>query len=157
MLSRKDLAAARHRAALAALLRIEEHDVLAIQHLAHAGQLTPTKLGMLLRLSSGGTASLLGRLERRGFVTRVPHPVDKRSTLRRLTPEVERLAGEALAPLVADIDTEVLALPVDERAVVARFLEAVARAAERRADELGRAADLDAAAAVAPSVTRLLA
>jgi DNA-binding MarR family transcriptional regulator len=156
LLSRKDLAAARHRAALGALLRIEEHDVLAIQHLARAGQLTPTQLGALLRLSSGGTAALLGRLERRGFVARSPHPADRRSTLRRLTPEVERLAGDALAPLVADIDAAVLALAAEERAVVARFLETVARAAERRADELGHDADVDAAAVAAPPVTRLL-
>jgi DNA-binding MarR family transcriptional regulator len=155
-LSRKDLAAARHRAALGALLRLEEHDVLAIQHLARSGRLTPTQLGALLRISSGGTTALLARLERRGFVARTPHPDDRRSTLVQLTAEVERLAGEAVAPLVADLDAAALALAPEERDVVDRFLRTVAAAAERRADELSRSADLDAAAAPVPPVTRLL-
>jgi DNA-binding MarR family transcriptional regulator len=155
-LSRKDLAAARHRAALGALLRVEEHDVLAIQHLARAGQLTPAQLGALLRISSGGTTALLGRLERRGFVARTPHPADRRSTLLRLTPQAERLAGDALGPLVADIEAAAGALTTAERAVVERFLDTVAGAAERRADELVRGVDLDAAASAARPVTRLL-
>jgi DNA-binding MarR family transcriptional regulator len=155
-LSRKDLAAARHRAALGALLRLEEHDVLAIQHLARAGELTPTQLGALLRFSSGGTTALLGRLERRRFVARLPHPDDRRSSLVRLTAEVERLAGDALAPLVADIDAAALALTAAERDVVDRFLQTVASAAERRAEELGRSADLDPVVAPAPPVVRLL-
>ena len=149
-LNRKALASARHRAALGRLLGLAEHDVLAAQHLARAGSLTPTQLGSLLELTSGGVTTLVQRLERQGHVTRSPHPTDRRSTLLRLTPEFEDLARERFAPLVEDIERAVEALSDHERAIVARFLAQVADAAETRAGELARAADAKALAALSP-------
>jgi DNA-binding MarR family transcriptional regulator len=149
-LNRKALASARHRAALGRLLGLAEHDVLAAQHLARAGSLTPTQLGALLELTSGGVTTLVQRLERHGHVTRSPHPTDRRSTLLRLTAEFEQTAGELFAPLVDDIERAVEALSERDRAVVARFLAEVAHAGEARADELARAADAQALATLSP-------
>ena len=47
----KGLADARHRTALARRLGLTENEVLAVQHLARAGELTPGQLGALLQLS----------------------------------------------------------------------------------------------------------
>jgi DNA-binding MarR family transcriptional regulator len=140
-INRKELAAARQRSALGRLLGLSDTDVLAIQHLAAAGRLTPTQLGSMLGMTSGGATALVQRLEREGFLAREPHPRDRRSALLRLTPEIERQAGEALAPLVAAIDALTAELPGDDRRRVTRFLAAVAEAGERHADELARRAD----------------
>jgi DNA-binding MarR family transcriptional regulator len=139
--NRKELAAARQRTALGRLLGLSESDVLAIQHLAAAGRLMPTQLGALLGMTSGGATALVQRLEREGFVAREPHPHDRRSALLSLTPEIQRQAGDALAPLVEAIDELVDGLPAADRRLLARFLAAVADAAERHADELARRAD----------------
>ena len=138
LLARKSLADARQRAAAARLLGLTESDVLAIQQLAWAGALTPGQLGAQLRLTSGGTTALVQRLLRLSYVVREPHPVDRRSTLLRLTPEAERDAGALYAPLVGELD-EIAARLGDGDALA--LLEAVATAAERHADQLAHAAD----------------
>jgi DNA-binding MarR family transcriptional regulator len=140
MLARKSLADARHRGAVARLLGVAESDVLALQHLARAGALTPSQLGVQLRLTSGGTTALVQRLERAGYVRREPHPEDRRSTLLRLTDAAEREAGALYAPLVRDLDEAAAALGESEREAVRAFLEHVAALGERHADELARAA-----------------
>ena len=131
--------------------------MLAIQHLATAGRLTPTQLGTMLGMTSGGATALVQRLEREGFVAREPHPRDRRSALLHLTPAIERQAGEALAPLVAAIDDLSAQLSDTDRRVVARYLAAVADAGERAADELARRADAVAQPVAASPVPALWA
>jgi DNA-binding MarR family transcriptional regulator len=143
LLARKSLADARQRGATARLLGLTESDVLALQHLAWAGALTPSRLGAQLRLTSGGTTALVQRLARLGYVAREPHPQDRRSTLLRLTPEAERDAGELYAPLVRDLDAAASALDPGEREAVAAYLARIADLAEERAGELARAADAE--------------
>jgi DNA-binding MarR family transcriptional regulator len=129
------------------VLGLSDNDVLAVQHLARAGRMTPSELGRELGLTSGGTTALIQRLERAGHLTREPHPTDRRSVRLTLTPEVARRATEALAPMVQAIDALADALPPADRETVARFLEEVATLSERHADELARlAVDGDAAA-----------
>ena len=141
LLVRKSLADARHRGALARLLNLTETDVLAVQHLAWAGALTPGQLASRLRLTSGGTTALLQRLERIGYVAREPHPEDRRSTLLRLTPEAERDAGELYAPLVRALDAAAGGLGEVARETVLAFLRVIAELGEHHADELARAAE----------------
>jgi DNA-binding MarR family transcriptional regulator len=155
-LDRSEHAAIRLRVALGRVLELPEHDVLAVQHLARAGELTPTQLGRLLDLTSGGTTALVQRLEGRGFVFRTPHPVDRRSIHLRLTGEIEELAAGALAPLVVEIDDAVGRLSDDEVAAVERFLTEIAATVERHAGELGRHADHDDVAAPSTPSLRLL-
>jgi DNA-binding MarR family transcriptional regulator len=140
-LHRKALADARQRAALARRLGLTDTEVLAVQHLARAGELTPGQLGALLQLSSGGTTGLIQRLQRAGHVSRHAHPRDRRSAVVRLTPTIATWAAEAWAPFVAEIDALALRLSASEQEVVRRFLEGAADAAERHADRLVRDAD----------------
>jgi DNA-binding MarR family transcriptional regulator len=156
-INRKELAATRQRSALGRLLGLSETDVLAIQHLAAAGRLTPTQLGGMLGMTSGGATALVQRLEREGFVAREPHPHDRRSALLRLTPATERRAGDALAPLVGAIDDLVSRLPTGDQRAITRFLTAVADAGERHADELARRADAAAHPVVGSPVPALWA
>ena len=80
-LNRKALADARHLAALARQLGLTETEVLAVQHLARAGELTPGQLGTQLHLSSGGTTAVVHRLKRAGHipVTRIHSTAAARS------------------------------------------------------------------------------
>jgi DNA-binding MarR family transcriptional regulator len=64
LLNRKDLAGARQRAALGRSFGVTENEILALAHLARHGVLTPSALGRLLALSSGGATTLVQRLER---------------------------------------------------------------------------------------------
>ena len=137
-LNRKALADARHRTALARHLGVTGNGMLAVQHLARAGELTAGQLATELQLSSGGTTSVVHRLKRAGHLTREANPIDGRSTLLRLTPTMEKAATQACAPLVARLDQLIKDLPADEREAVTRFLEHVAGASEQHADRLAR-------------------
>ena len=141
-LARKALADSRQRAAAAALLRLTETDVLAMQHLAWAGALTPSRLAERLRLTSGGVTALIQRLARAGCVVREPHPGDRRSSLVWLSEHGRRRAADLYAPLVRDLDEAAAALGDDERAVVEGFLARVAELSEAHAAELLRGAEL---------------
>lgn len=146
-LNRKALADVRHRAALARLLGLTDSDVLAILHLARAGQLTPGQLGESLRLTTGGTAALVQRLERAELITRAPHPRDGRSSVLRLTDEAEHSAGAAYAPLVAQLERLVGDLEPDGQQLVERFLLQAAQATEAQADALVKRVEEEAARA----------
>ena len=137
------LASARHRSAIGHLLRLSENEVLAMVHLRRAGELTPTALGRLLSLTSGGTTALVQRLERDGHVVRQVHPRDGRSRLLRLSAEGHRRAAEVLGPLERAIDAAVAELPSSERAAVGGFLARVAGLAEEHADAAATTAERD--------------
>jgi DNA-binding MarR family transcriptional regulator len=156
-LHRKALADARQRAALARRLGLTDSEVLAVQHLARAGELTPGQLGALLQLSSGGTTALIQRLERGGHVSRHANPHDKRSAVVRLTPAIAARAADAWAPFVSEIDALAARLSEPEREVVRRFVEGTADAAERHADRLARDADASAHNALAVPLPALWA
>jgi DNA-binding MarR family transcriptional regulator len=154
-LNRIDLAATRHRAALARVLGLSESDMLALQHIARAGRLTSTQLASRLRLSSGGVTALVQRLERAGQLLREPHPDDRRSSLLRLSPAAERGLAKALAPLTARKDALAAALGEAEERRVAGLLGALADAVEREADMLFSRADEVAAAGLGVPVPGL--
>ena len=137
-LLRKALADCRQRAAAASMLGVTVTDVLALQHLAWAGVVTPGALSARLPLTSGGTSALVQRLERHGLVTAEPHPDDGRSTLLRLSSAAAPRAARAYAPLVRDVDEVIAALEPGDRAVVEAFLARVAEVTEASADALVR-------------------
>lgn len=137
-LLRKSLADCRQRAAAALVLGLTPTDVLALQHIAFAGVLTRSALSARLQLTSGGTSTLVQRLERHGLVTSEPHPGDRRSALVRLSATGAQGAAGAYASIVRDVDAIVDGLRPGERALVEAFLTRVARVTEARADELIR-------------------
>lgn len=154
---RKALADARHRAALARRLSLTETELLAVQHLARAGELTPGQLGVQLEISSAGTTGLIRRLQCEGHVTRNANPHDRRSAVVRLTPTMRQTATEAWAPLVAELDALALELPEPERDTVARFLDRATYATDRHAERLARDADQTAQDALAVPLPALWA
>jgi DNA-binding MarR family transcriptional regulator len=60
-------------------------------------QLSPTQLGRGLMLSSAGVTSRLDRMERRGFVRRLPDPDDRRGVIVDLTDSGLEIVDAAVA------------------------------------------------------------
>src|SRR6476660_9706623 len=73
-------------------------------------QLSPTRLGRGLMLSSAGVTSRIDRLERRGLVRRLPDPDDRRGVIVELTDQGIQI-----------VDTAVAALAVSDRQLLERL------------------------------------
>ena len=142
LLYRRDVALARHRAALARSLGVTEAELLALLHLAQRRELSPSGIASLIDLSSGGATALVQRLERSGHVTRVPHPTDRRSTLIRLSPATAARLQEAQAPLVDGLERTTAPLsPAERAAVTAVFTQLAALSEELDTSYVARRSD----------------
>ena len=78
-------------------------------------QLTPTELAKHRMMTSGGMTAALDRLERKGLVTRVPNPDDRRGSLVRLTDSGRDVIDEAMTQHVLTEHRLVSGLDVRER------------------------------------------
>jgi hypothetical protein len=77
---------------------------------------------------------MIDRLERRGYVERIPNPEDRRSALVRITKSgLEESLGH-LWPYIEEMKGVEEGFSEEERAVVARFLRAATRATQRAAE-----------------------
>ena len=110
-------------------------EMAALEHLQQAGGdgMTPTQLGRRLSLSSGAVTALVDRMERAGQVERRPNPNDRRSSVVRTLPSGLTAAREHLYPVAEDLLEKSAELTDEERAVVARYLEAVTEVFARHA------------------------
>ena len=79
-------------------------------------ELTPTELARHRMMTSGGMTAALDRLERKGFVTRVPNPSDRRGSLVRLTDEGRDVIDEAMTQHVLTEQRLVAGLDEHEQA-----------------------------------------
>ena len=141
-------ASERQRAALAKLLGLLDSDVVALENILRAGELSAVALARRMPLSPGGTAAVIDRLCTAGLISRTRDPRDRRRVVLRATPGVEQRLRELLAPLVADIDATTRELSATERASAERFLACLADVCERHADRMLTAAEAAAHAAV---------
>lgn len=69
---------------------LNAHELQAINLLWEFGRMTMTELGRRIPLSRAAVTTLTDRLERVGFVKRVPDPTDRRRILLEVTERVER-------------------------------------------------------------------
>jgi DNA-binding MarR family transcriptional regulator len=65
-------------------------------------EITPRLLADRLGLTTGSVTSLLDRLEHLGYLTRSPHPSDRRKLIVRATEAATQRAGELLGPMLAE-------------------------------------------------------
>ncbi len=73
----------------------------ALWRLSRGREMTAGRLAELLQCDASTATSMIDRLEKRGLVRRVPHPVDRRAKVIQLTPE-----GCALRDRVIEHTTE---------------------------------------------------
>ena len=124
----------RHAAATAKRMGLEASELAALEHLQAAGPMTQKRLGERLSMSPGAVTAMIDRLERRGYVERIPNAEDRRSALVRIT---ERGLEESLRHLwsyIEDMKGVEEGFSEEERAVVARFLRAATRATHQAAE-----------------------
>lgn len=128
------LGADRYRQAIAARYDVTVPDLIALADLYQFGALTPRAIADRLAWSTGGVTTLLDRLERAGYVTRVPNPDDRRSVLIEPTPHGQQAMQSAFELLDTAVDGPLRAAPLDLDHLVA-FLEQTAAALGEHASD----------------------
>ena len=85
-------------------------------------QLTPTDLARHRMMTSGGMTAAIDRLERKGLVSRLPNPNDRRGNLVKLTDDGRRIVDAAMN-VHADVEHRLVAgLDEHEREALQRLL-----------------------------------
>lgn len=96
------------------------------------GPMTPTELARATGLSSGTITGIVDTLVTRSFVTREPHPTDRRRVVVSVDPDSLRAlseqAGNVYREQTAQLERAMSALSIDQLTVVADFLAEVNRA-----------------------------
>jgi DNA-binding MarR family transcriptional regulator len=94
----------------ARLLGVNETDLRCLEILMRdTPQATPRLLADRLGLTTGSVTTMLDRLEKAGYVTRSPHPDDRRKVIVAATETAVRRAWELVGPLVSDGQQSLLA------------------------------------------------
>lgn len=109
-------------------LTFARFEVLALLDFSRAGALPLGKVGARLQVHPTTVTSAVDRLEKQGFVRRMPHPSDGRATLAELTESGRATVREATAALNAEVFAD-LGLDLDEARTLFALLEKMRRAA----------------------------
>ena len=125
----------RYAAATAKRMGLEASELSALEHLQAAGPMTLGRLGERLSMSPGAVTALVDRLERKGYVERIPNPKDRRSALVRETEAGLKESLEHLWPYIEEMRGIEERFSEEERAIVARFLSAATEAMHRHAED----------------------
>ncbi len=81
-----------------------DYEVLAALRRAHPTPLRPQDLADRVMISAPGMTGRLDRLENAGFITREPHPTDRRSTFISITPAGIQLTDQTFRSVVNEAD-----------------------------------------------------
>jgi DNA-binding MarR family transcriptional regulator len=112
---------------LATALDVNATDLFAMEHLSRQGSSTPSELAHQLGVTSSAATFIVDRLAAQGHVSRGPHPGDRRKTVVSPAPEsVQQVAG-MIRPIAGGLAGYIDSMSPEDRAVVAAFLDAVAR------------------------------
>ncbi|MDH6214306.1 MarR family winged helix-turn-helix transcriptional regulator [Streptomyces pseudovenezuelae] len=121
----------------ARLLGVNETDLRCLELLLAAGELSPRELSTRLGLTTGSVTAMLDRLENLDLLNRTPHPVDRRKTVVRVTPEGARRCYELIAPHIEDGVKEVSAkYGVEQLQLVMDFLRTTTTIQTRHTERL---------------------
>jgi DNA-binding MarR family transcriptional regulator len=119
---------------LARKVGLSTNDLAAMEHLfAGDPDLGPVELGQRLGMRSASATAMVDRLEQAGHIERQPHPTDRRRRTLAVTPHALQELGAVLGPLVGELSEASQLLTKKERAIVMRYLEAVAEVLQRHA------------------------
>ena len=115
-------------------MSLEASELAALEHLQAAGAINQKRLGERLSMSPGAITAMIDRLQRRGYVRRIPNPEDRRSALVNITKAGLEESLRHLWPYIEDMKGVEAGFSEEERAVVARFLRATTQATQRAAE-----------------------
>jgi DNA-binding MarR family transcriptional regulator len=108
---------------VARLLGVNETDLRCLEILIRdVPEATPRLLADRLGLSTGSVTSMLDRLEKAGYVTRSPHPSDRRKLIVRVTGTAAGRAWELMEPLLAEGNQLLARYSAEELDLITGFL-----------------------------------
>ncbi len=114
-------------------LGLNDGDYGVLAPLRRAGEpyeLTPTELARHRMMTSGGMTAALDRLERKGFIDRLPNPADRRGSIVRLTDTGRTIIDEAMSQHVQTEERLTAVLDGDERRQLSALLRKLLGAIE---------------------------
>jgi DNA-binding MarR family transcriptional regulator len=125
--------------AAARWLRVTRTDLRCLEILARDGTATPATLRPALGLTSGGVTAMLVRLEREGFLRRVPDAADRRRVTVQVTDRTLRFAELFYGPIAREGADMISHYSAAELQLLADFFRA---ARELQEHHLARVQDL---------------
>lgn len=112
-------------------MKLNQSDMRALHYLIVAANtqeiVTPGIIANHLKISTASTTKLLDRLENAGHVTRQPHPTDRRALSINITPKTRQAAMDTVGRQQAKRFHAAARLTTEERDVVIRFLDDMAK------------------------------
>ncbi|WP_405485653.1 MarR family winged helix-turn-helix transcriptional regulator [Nocardia sp. NBC_00511] len=93
---------------LARLLGVNETDLRCLEILLTGDGVAPGELGDRLGLTTGSVTAMLDRLEKLQFLTRAPHPTDRRKVVVHITPDATVRAYGLMTPFLDEAGRRVL-------------------------------------------------
>lgn len=85
------------------------------------GPVTPGKLAECTGLTTGGVTVMLDRLQKAGFIKRVPNPNDRRSVLVHINPRKFKKISPYYAEITEQLEAFLSSTPIAELETVATF------------------------------------
>ncbi|MEV5528964.1 MarR family winged helix-turn-helix transcriptional regulator [Streptomyces prunicolor] len=92
---------------MARLMGVNETDLRCLELLMSGEPVAPGDLREKLGLSSGSVTAMLDRLEKLEYLTRTPHPGDRRRSEVRITPRATTLAHGLMEPFLDEVFEQV--------------------------------------------------
>ena len=124
---------------LARALDVNETDLRCLEILLmELPEASPGQLSERLGLTTGSITSLLDRLARAGYLTREPHPTDRRKTVVRTTASLRQRADALIRPLVDEGQAMVDSYDPAQIEVITGFLTRATTLQRRHIDRLRR-------------------
>ena len=120
------------------LYGLNRTDMQALDLITQLGRVSPTGLARRLGLTTGGTTTVLDRLERAGYIRRLPDPVDRRRLVVEKTDATADRDREVFGELAALTLESLATYSSSELATLDRFLERMAEITAAHADRLAR-------------------
>jgi DNA-binding MarR family transcriptional regulator len=105
---------------------LSESDVEALELLIDTGSATAGKLSDLMGLTTGAVTRVIDRLERAGYVRRVPDPADRRRVVVEVIPEKVEAVAATMARVGEKSATEIGHFSEADLAVINDFLTRIA-------------------------------
>lgn len=84
-------------------LTFARYEVLMLLSFTRSGAMPLSRLGARLQVHPASVTNAIDRLETQGYVRRVPHPTDRRTTLAEITEAGRTVAGRATESLNAEV------------------------------------------------------
>lgn len=107
---------------MARLLGVNETDLRCLEILLGLEEAAPSLLATRLGLTTGSVTAMLDRLEKLDYLTRTPHPTDRRKTLVRATQRVADRARLLMAPFLEGSQQILTRYSIEQLETITDFL-----------------------------------